>query len=170
MSVCDAFLSSEDPHHKLSSSKHLLPSHWISSVFPPCEHIYKGSPPALTSWLLSGVKLLYFIIYYDFGSPDSCTIPLAFQSLCSGIGSKPGRSQSEIMQPDNASRQSITLMARTMMPLRFLTNFKLLQLSICNMCSQQRQQKAEKELSKKTKRLPVFFLLSGLLLLVFISL
>lgn len=35
------------------------------------------------------------------------------------------------MQPDNVSRQSITLMACTMMPLRFLTNFRHLQLSIC---------------------------------------
>lgn len=34
------------------------------------------------------------------------------------------------MQPDNESRQSITPMASTMMPVRFLTNFRLLELSI----------------------------------------
>lgn len=54
------------------------------------------------------------------------------QSFHSGTGSKPWpQRRGEIMQADNPSRQSITLMACTMMPLRFLTSFRLLQLSIC---------------------------------------
>lgn len=53
-----------------------------------------------------------------------------------GSGPRPGRSRWQIMQADNASSQSITLMARTTMPRRFRTNFRLLQLSICTRGSQ----------------------------------
>lgn len=69
---------------------------------------------------------------YWFDSLSSRLIPPALNHFAPGPGPSPGRSRrGEIMQADNASRQSITLMACTMMPLRFLTNFRLLQLSIC---------------------------------------
>lgn len=69
---------------------------------------------------------------YWFDSLSSRLIPPALNHFTPGPGPSPGRSRrGEIMQADNASRQSITLMAFTMMPLRFLTNFRLLQLSIC---------------------------------------
>lgn len=69
---------------------------------------------------------------YGFDSPDSRLIPPALNHFTLGPGPSPGHSRrGEIMQADNASRQSITLMACTMRPLRFLTNFRLLQLSIC---------------------------------------
>lgn len=56
------------------------------------------------------------------------------------------------MQPDNVSRQSITLMACTMMPLRFLTNFRHLQLSICTGGSQQEGKKQHVSLQKNNKK------------------
>lgn len=69
---------------------------------------------------------------YWFDSLSSRLIPPALNHFAPGSGPSPGRSRrGEIMQADNASRQSITLMARTTMPLRFLTNSGLLQLSIC---------------------------------------
>lgn len=68
-------------------------------------------------------------------SPHASFLPLSI-IFAPGSGPSPGRSRWEIMQADNASRQSITLMARTTMPRRFRTNFRLLQLSICTRGSQ----------------------------------
>lgn len=97
------------------------------------------------------VQLKCIILSYINGlirSPDARFL-LLFNHFAPGSDPSPGRKQSEIMQPDNASRQSITLMAFTMMPLRFLTNFRLLQLSICTGGSQQEPHKEGKKLHVK---------------------
>lgn len=73
-------------------------------------------------------------------SPHASFLPLSI-IFAPGSGPSPGRSRWEIMQADNASRQSITLMARTTMPRRFRTNFRLLQLSICTRSSQPERRK-----------------------------
>lgn len=73
-------------------------------------------------------------------SPHASFLPLSI-IFAPGSGPSPGRSRWEIMQADNASRQSITLMARTTMPRRFRTNFRLLQLSICTRGSQPERRK-----------------------------
>lgn len=93
------------------SAPHFPSHHLISKCRPNCS-------------ILSDI--------YWFDSATSRLIPPALNHFTPGPGPSPGHSrQGEIMQADNASSESITLMACTMRPLRFLTNFRLLQLSIC---------------------------------------
>lgn len=144
-----------------------------------CLHILSKNVSHLLTFLQ--IYLLYFIIYYWSSSLASCPIPPAFQSLCFGILSKLWpQPERKIMQPDNASRQSITLMASTMMPVRFQTNFKLLKTLFVLWAhytdSAKRVEEITRKCPKKTKRrLPVFCFqacktFNCLLLLVFISL
>lgn len=106
---------------------------------------------------MSSVRFNGCILLYITGSGSHSAhvwFLLLFNHFAAGSDPSSGCRQKEIMQPDNASRQSITLIASTMMPVRFRTNFKLLKLSICTAGSKHQEHKEWKECKcPKTKEL-----------------
>lgn len=106
-------------HDVFLSSRCLTLLHW--SIMP-LLFFFQIHPSHLRVWWKCHPQLYFYRL-----SSLTHDVPLIspFNHFAPGSGPSRGCSQREIMQPDNASRQSITLMASTMMPVRFQPNFRL---------------------------------------------